>query len=84
MQIASDIKTKIWNTIIADLQQSGWKITNKYNGFDAGIDYDALTLDKDDWKIDFVWDNWNEGEIICSDEISLLLQNNYSLIFKSY
>ncbi|MBX2915589.1 MAG: hypothetical protein KF856_10010 [Cyclobacteriaceae bacterium] len=84
MQKASDIKTELWNTIIADLQKTGWAITSKYNGFDAGIDYDALTLAKDDWKIEFVWDNWSEGEIICSDEISVLLQNNYSLIFKSY
>jgi hypothetical protein len=44
MQKASDIKTELWNAIIADLQQAGWKMTAKYNGFDAGIGYDALTL----------------------------------------
>lgn len=83
MQKASDIKTELWNTIITDLQQAGWQMTSKYNGFDAGIDYDALTLVKDDFKIEFVWDNWSEGEIICSDNISSWLKSNYSLIFKT-
>jgi hypothetical protein len=44
MQIASDIKTELWNTIVVDLQQAGWTITSKCSVFDAGIDYDALML----------------------------------------
>jgi nicotinate-nucleotide pyrophosphorylase len=83
MQIASGIKTELWNTIIADLQQAGWKITSKYNGFDAGIDYDALTLEKNDLRIEFMWDNWSEGEIICSEDLISFLKNSYSLIFKA-
>jgi hypothetical protein len=84
MKVASDIKTELWNTVIADLQQEGWKITSKYDGFDAGIDYDALTLKKDELKIDFVWDNWSEGEIICEPAISEILQRKYALVFHDY
>jgi len=79
--IATTIKTDLWHTIIEDLQTDGWKITQQYEGMDAGIDYNAYTLKKEDAIIKFEWDNWSEGEIICRPEESLALALKYSLQF---
>ena len=68
MKVAINIKTEDWNRIIAGLVNKGWKINSKYDGFDAGIDFDFLVLTKGLKKITFGWDNWLEGEIKCSDK----------------
>ncbi|MBX2898158.1 MAG: hypothetical protein KF775_00820 [Cyclobacteriaceae bacterium] len=81
MKVANCIKTELWNRIIDDLLQAGWSITRKYDGFDAGIDYNAFVLEKDDLKIEFTWDNWFEGEIKCEPQLSETLGLKYAVAF---
>jgi len=68
MQIATNIKTELWNEIIQQLVNDDWKPTYTYDNFDAGIDADFVILEKDKEEILFGWDNWFEGEIACSAE----------------
>jgi hypothetical protein len=82
LKIATDIKTEDWNKIIEGLMKDGWKLKMKYDGFDAGIDFDFLMLKKKRQKIEFGWDNWVEGEIKCSDELMEILENKFNLKFK--
>ena len=63
---AIDIKTELWNQIIDLLTNQGWRVGYKYNGFDAGIDFDFVILTRQGEEILFGWDNWFEGEIQCS------------------
>ena len=55
--IATDIKTKDWYSIIESLKKDGWKVTNEYNQFDKGIDFDLYELILNGEKIVFAWDN---------------------------
>ena len=81
MKIATDIKTEDWNRIIQGLLEEGWKMKNKYRGFDAGIDYDFLVLKKGESNIEFAWGNWFEGEIKCDEEVMEMLQEKFKLQF---
>ena len=81
MKIATDIKTEDWNRIIEGLIGEGWKMKNKYLGFDAGIDYDYLVLKKGDNSIQFAWGNWFEGEIKCPSALMDMLQEKFNLRF---
>lgn len=54
----------------------------KYDGFDAGIDYDFLVLKKGGNRIEFGWDNWVEGEIKCKNELMEMLQDKFKMQFK--
>ena len=81
MKIATDIKTENWNRIIQGLIDDDWKLKMKYDGFDAGIDFDFLVLKKKQDKIEFSWDNWVEGEIKCSEELMKMLENKFDLKF---
>lgn len=78
---AVDIKTELWKRIITDLLQEGWGMASEYQGFDKGIDYNAYCLEQNNVQIEFEWDNWSEGEIKCTPEISEILKNKYSLVF---
>lgn len=68
LNAAIGIKTELWNKIVEILVNNGWKVTYKYDNFDAGIDFDMLFLEKSGEEIIFGWDNWLEGEILCSDD----------------
>ena len=63
---AVDIPTDLWNDIITRLVAGGWNVIEKYDNFDAGIDYDSLILEKDGERIEFEWTNWTEGELRCT------------------
>lgn len=63
-----NIRTDQWNLIIEKMIQDHWKVTYKYDAFDAGIDFDLIELKKGEEKVLFGWDNWFEGEIKCSAE----------------
>ena len=67
MIIIEKIETALWNQIINDLVSDGWTISSQYANFDKGIDFDSKTLRKGKSKIYFEWDNWEEGEIRCSE-----------------
>ncbi len=82
MTTAIDIDTAVWNKIIAGLVAEGWKTIYKYDGFDAGIDFDYITLEKDGEQISFGWDNWSEGEITCSPERMEKIEHATGIKFK--
>ena len=67
MIIIENIETSLWNQIITELISNGWAISSEYDNFDKGIDFDAKTLRKGKSKIYFEWDNWEEGEMRCSE-----------------
>jgi hypothetical protein len=81
---AKYIKTEIWHDIIDMLVENQWRVVEKYDGFDVGIDYNRVVLEKDNEKIEFTWDNWTEGEILCLEnrlsdiekKTGLVLSNN--------
>ena len=80
---AVDIKTEIWNNIIAELQNNGWDTIFKYEGFDVGIDYDAITLKNNKNQIiEFTWDNWSEGDITSEEDILKELENKFDIKFQ--
>ncbi len=53
----------------------------KYDGIDAGIDFDFVILTKDFKQITFGWDNWLEGEIKCSDKLFEELTKQFGIDF---
>jgi hypothetical protein len=69
MTTAVYIPTELWNKIIKSLANDNWKFTYQYDGFDRGIDFNLMAMEKNGEKILFGWDNWDEGEIQCSETI---------------
>jgi len=55
--------------------QNGWKIIEKYVGYDASIDIDYLILSKDGTRIEFGWEHMDGGEIKCTDKTFKFLEN---------
>ena len=62
-----NIKTALWNEVIALLTKDNWTATYRYDGVDAGIDSDLVILEKNNVIVLFGWDNWMEGEIQCTE-----------------
>ncbi len=81
-KIATGIKTELWNNILESLKKDKWKVTREYNLFDKGMDFDFYELHKNDEEILFGWDNWFEGEMKCSEERMLSLENKFNTQFK--
>ena len=48
---------------IFDQINDGWVCVSKYDGFDAGIDFDCLKLRKGFGIVKCEWDNWTEWEV---------------------
>ncbi len=82
MRVAINIKTEDWNKVIKGLVNDGWKVKSKYNGFDAGIDFDFLILSKGFKKIIFGWDNYLEGEIKGSEKIMMEITKRFGINFE--
>lgn len=78
---ATDIPTKDWKRIIAGLTGKGWATSEKYDGFDAGIDFDFCIMTKGCEQILFGWDNWNEGEIRCSSKRMRMIGVQFGIEF---
>jgi hypothetical protein len=57
------VPTDKQGSLIGALLTEGWTPVYKYDGFDAGIDYDRVDLRKGSATLSFEWDNWFEGEI---------------------
>jgi hypothetical protein len=81
MKVAINIKTEDWNNIITNLLNENWKVKSKYDGFDAGIDFDFLIMTKDFKYILFGWDNFAEGEIKCSQKLFEYLSKKNQIDF---
>ena len=67
MKIATNIETSLWRNIVHHLYTNGWKVKEKYVAYDASIDVDFIVLTKGEETIFFGWDNWDGGEIKCSE-----------------
>lgn len=76
----TNIETSLWNKTIDLLKYDHWVETYRYDGFDAGIDFDFVVLEKDGEEVLFGWDNWVEGEIQCSELQMKIIE---SLLVKS-
>ena len=74
-----DINSELGNSILSELVQCGWEVTEEYakDAFDKGIDFDSYTLKKNDATLIFEWDNWTEW-IVKGDE------NTINVIRKKY
>ena len=77
----TDISTELWHQIIEDLKASGFEETYRYDGFDAGIDYNRYDLvnQADGEPITFEWDNWMEGEVKATRTRLEVLRETYNL-----
>lgn len=82
METATGIETKLWNEIIKKLVTDQWIVAYKYANFDAGIDFDFLILQKEGEEILFGWDNWFEGEIQCSNQRMMEIEEMTNQKFK--
>jgi hypothetical protein len=82
MIVAIDIETPVWNKIINSLVQDGWTVTYRYDGIDAGIDFDFAILKNRDEEILFGWDNWLEGEIKCTEQRLTEIEHKLKITFK--
>lgn len=76
-----DIETRKWHEVIKDLKSQGFEEVYRYDGFDAGIDYDRVELKEaaGDELVVFEWDNWTEGEIRASKSRLEALREKYRL-----
>lgn len=76
-----NVKTENWNRIIGDLKAEGFEETFRYEGMDAGIDYNRYELKHgaDGEVIVFEWDNWSEGEIVAAPSRLEALREKYGL-----
>lgn len=62
-EIATNIETELFYSILKHLIKSGWKTAIEYDAFDKGIDFDFYELKFNDTSIWLAWCNWFEGEI---------------------
>lgn len=83
MVLAKYIETALWNRAIELLIGENWVVTYQYDGIDAGIDYNSITLNKEDEEIKFEWTNWDEGEIRCTPERLKEIENLLGQPFKN-
>jgi hypothetical protein len=58
-----DISDERFKPLFEQLIEQGWKVSSKYDGFDAGIEYDYLRLRKGFKTMKCEWDNWSEWSI---------------------
>ncbi|NMM47802.1 hypothetical protein [Marinigracilibium pacificum] len=79
MKTAININTQVWKNIILCLIKDNWVVIEKYMAFDAGIDFDFLILKKGNDRIVFGWDNYEQGEIKCKDEIFEYLSGEFNI-----
>lgn len=59
-----NVETETWHRVIEDLESHGFQMVYRYDGMDAGIDYNRFDLKNGAGElVVFEWDNWAEGEI---------------------
>ncbi|WP_420571698.1 hypothetical protein [Kordia sp.] len=80
--IATEIPTSIWYEIIEFFKKSDWTVVTDYRQFDKGIDFDLYEFQKENEFVLCTWDNWFEGEIKASDNLSRTLEKEFQINFK--
>jgi hypothetical protein len=58
-----DIPRDKFELLLNQLRERGWRVYSKYQGFDAGIDYDCLHMRKGFKTLKCEWDNWSEWSV---------------------
>jgi len=79
LNIIQYIPTEKFNGIINHCVSDGLRKIYEYDGFDAWVDYGKVVLRKRNQKLNFVWDNWSEGEISGPKVIVRELANKHGL-----
>jgi len=77
-QIAS-IPTLLFRRIVSDLRAEQWKIISRYDGFEAGIDYDFVVLEKHNTRLKFQWALYRDGSVQGPDTLLQELREKYGL-----
>jgi hypothetical protein len=84
MIVLTRIETSLWNRILADCISQGWQIVHEYDGFDKGIDSDFIYLKRSNEEMFFGWTNWFEGEIKCTEERRMQLEQRFEKTFSDH
>ena len=75
----SSISTPVFEKMLSDLRAEQWKIISRYDGFDAGIDYDLVVLEKGNVTLKFKWVLYLDGSVEGPDALLQELRERYSL-----
>lgn len=59
----ADIDSAGFDGVLAGLEAGRWKVTARYGGMDAGIDYDCVRLRRDGVRLKCEWDPWDGWSI---------------------
>lgn len=71
------IHSPVYEQIITDLCADGWARSGAYSGFDAGIDYDSVTLKKESQTLKFKWEPYFQGRITGPEVLLAELKETY-------
>ena len=76
-----NVETILGNAIIKDCLANGWSITSEYSKkmIDKGIDFDSYTISRNKQNLFFTWSNWDEWEIVGTEDTINWLIEAYSL-----
>jgi hypothetical protein len=78
-----DVPTKDLNNIVWWLKNNNWEVKYKYDGVDAGIDFDLIIFGQGKYEIRIGWTNYEEGEVQCdldyADMITLINNKTYKI-----
>lgn len=58
-----EISGQRFELLFKQLVADGWRLRSKYEGFDAGVDYDCIRLRRGFATLKCEWDNWSEWSI---------------------
>lgn len=81
-KIATGIDTLLWKKVVVELYQEGWKVIEKYENFDAGVDFDFILLRRSGMSAYFGWDYIHEGEIKAKTETLNYLSSKFKINFQ--
>lgn len=70
-------------SVLAWLEQTGWKVYARYGGFDAGIDYDCIRLKRAGIKLKCEWDPCDEWRIEGPVEVIAAIASQFDLVATS-
>ncbi|UEG49531.1 hypothetical protein LK994_12895 [Ferruginibacter lapsinanis] len=82
--IATNIETNIFFSIVSFLKENGWKLTAEYdeNIFDKGIDFDLYQFSKNNETILLVWNNWFEGEMKATKKTLNEIETHFKIVLQ--
>ena len=81
-KIATGIETAVWRNIVLGLYREGWRVLEKYQSYDAGVDFDFIILEKDKVEILLGWDFIDDGEIKAQEETFKYLEEKFNICFE--